>query len=392
MELKQYFDLLLRWLWLIILGTLLGAVSAFVASRLQRPVYQATSTLLISPAPSGATNPDITALISNQNIAATYLQLIVSRPVLEEVVGRLGLDLTAADLARAVHVTLVSNTQLIKVSVEDENPQRATSIANALPDVFGEYNRAQQNSRYADTQFSLQKEISDAEGQIADLQQQISDLGSPATTQAQLQLERLQTQLDQARQSRTSLLQSFENLRLAEAQSSDNLVLVETAQLPDKPVRPKTLQNTGLAAVVGLMLAVGVAFLVEYLDDTLKTPDADRRAAGAAGRGRDRPPAAQGAGGRPDRQDRTALAHHRGLSRAAHQPAVRRRRPAAAAAAGHQRRARRGQVDRRRQPGHRAGPGRAARGRGRRRSAPAGPAQTSWAAQQLRPVGEPDPG
>ena len=47
MELKHYFDLLMRWLAMVILG----AASAFARSSLQAPVYQATPTLLISPAP-----------------------------------------------------------------------------------------------------------------------------------------------------------------------------------------------------------------------------------------------------------------------------------------------------------------------------------------------------
>jgi non-specific protein-tyrosine kinase len=39
------------------------------------------------------------------------------------------------------------------------------------------------------------------------------------------------------------------------------------------PIRPRTMANTLLAAVVGAMLAVGIILLVEYLDDTVKTPE-----------------------------------------------------------------------------------------------------------------------
>jgi capsular exopolysaccharide synthesis family protein len=62
-------------------------------------------------------------------------------------------------------------------------------------------------------------------------------------------------------------------MRLTAAQSTDNVIIFETAQAPSSPIRPRTLVNTVLAAVVGAMLAVGVAFLVEYLDDTIKTSD-----------------------------------------------------------------------------------------------------------------------
>ncbi len=273
MELKQYFQLLVRWLWLLALGTVLGAGSAFIASRLQTPVYQATTTLLISEAPKGSAAGDYTALLTNERLAGTYLQLLTSRPVLDEVNVRLALGLSTSQLANSVKVALVSNTQLIRLNVEDTDPQRAAAIANTLPLVFSEYNETQQASRFADSKAALTAEIASVDDQVADLQGQIAAIDLPADAAGQTRLDRLQADLAQIRQSRTSLVQSFENLRLAEAQSITNVVVVESALEPRIPIRPRTLQNTALAAVVGLMLAAGVAFLIEYLDDTLKSPE-----------------------------------------------------------------------------------------------------------------------
>ena len=85
--------------------------------------------------------------------------------------------------------------------------------------------------------------------------------------------ERLATTLAQYRNTYAAVLQSYEALRIAEAQSISNLVQVERAKLPRVPIRPKVAQNTILAAIVGLMIAVGIAFLIEALDDTLRSPD-----------------------------------------------------------------------------------------------------------------------
>jgi non-specific protein-tyrosine kinase len=215
---------------------------------------------------------DNTGLVSGQSLASTYLQLITTRPVLDAAIQKLGLAESAVDLGKAVQVTLVNGTQLIKVSVEDRDPQVAAAIANTLPAVFSDYNQAQQAGRYADSKQSLETEITSVEGQIADLQRQIVALGNPPPAAQQAGFDQLQAALNQLIQSRTSLLASLDNLKLAEAQSTNNVLVVESAVVPSIPIRPKTLQNTGLAAVVGLMLAVGVAFLVEYLDDTIKTP------------------------------------------------------------------------------------------------------------------------
>ncbi|MDQ0339448.1 capsular polysaccharide biosynthesis protein [Caldalkalibacillus uzonensis] len=53
----------------------------------------------------------------------------------------------------------------------------------------------------------------------------------------------------------------------------DNVHIMAEAKLPDKPtpVKPKPLLNMAIAGVVGLMTAVGLAFLLEYLDNTIKT-------------------------------------------------------------------------------------------------------------------------
>jgi capsular polysaccharide biosynthesis protein len=54
----------------------------------------------------------------------------------------------------------------------------------------------------------------------------------------------------------------------------------EPAELPDEPVSPNLALNIGLALVVGLMLGMGLAFLLEYLDDSWRSPEEAERIAG----------------------------------------------------------------------------------------------------------------
>jgi len=55
--------------------------------------------------------------------------------------------------------------------------------------------------------------------------------------------------------------------------SPNYLAIIEPAQANPDPVRPRTLQNTALAGTFGLLLALGLIFLLEYLDDTFKSAD-----------------------------------------------------------------------------------------------------------------------
>jgi len=56
-----------------------------------------------------------------------------------------------------------------------------------------------------------------------------------------------------------------------EIKKVDSVSIVDTAVTPDKPVKPNKQLNVMIAFVVGLMAAVGVVFLLEYLDNTIKT-------------------------------------------------------------------------------------------------------------------------
>jgi non-specific protein-tyrosine kinase len=121
-------------------------------------------------------------------------------------------------------------------------------------------------------------EIENLRGQIDSTSAAIAALGTPTTEQGATRLAQLERDLAQYQQANASLVQTLEALRITEAQSTSNVVQVEPAAVPEKPVRPRTLVNTLLAAVVGGMLAVGVVFLIEYLDDSLKSADDVQRA------------------------------------------------------------------------------------------------------------------
>src|SRR5262249_27117640 len=148
------------------------------------------------------------------------------------------------ELANDLQIELVEGTQLIRIHSENSDSGQAALIANTVPAVFQEYNQEQQTSRYAESKQTLLAEIAELDDLIAQTQSHVDSLGTPTDVNSQSQLERLQSELSLLRQSRTGLLQSLENVRLAESQSVTNLVLIEPAEVPRTPIRPRTLQNT----------------------------------------------------------------------------------------------------------------------------------------------------
>lgn len=59
----------------------------------------------------------------------------------------------------------------------------------------------------------------------------------------------------------------------AEKLGQDNIQLLDTAIVPTSPVAPNKIMNIAIAFVLGAMIAVFVAFLIEYLDTRVKRPE-----------------------------------------------------------------------------------------------------------------------
>ena len=271
-DLRQYFLVMRHWLWLIVGCTLLAAIAAFVVSSQMPPVYSASATLLVHQSPGTDMNA-YTAILTSERQAETYTQMLSDEPVLEEVIAQLELEDTPGKLVEKVEVELVSNTQLIRLSVEDTDPGRAARITNAIADIFTAQNKALQNERYAESLVSMQQQGEELFVLIEETQAAIDSMGTPETSEGKAELAQMATILAGYRNSYATLLQSYEKMRLTATQSTNDVIVYRRAHVPGSPIRPRVLMNTVVGGVLGAMLAIGGAFLAEFLDDTIRTPD-----------------------------------------------------------------------------------------------------------------------
>lgn len=83
----------------------------------------------------------------------------------------------------------------------------------------------------------------------------------------------LKREADANRQLYEALTKKLKEQSVTEDTQSVNLWIVEEAKVPEAPVYPRTRRNVLLGAVLGLLAGLGMAFLVEYLDNTVKGPD-----------------------------------------------------------------------------------------------------------------------
>ncbi len=81
-----------------------------------------------------------------------------------------------------------------------------------------------------------------------------------------------QANLELYRQLYSTLLSNYEAVRLARLENTPNVVQVERASPSSVPIQSGPLRNVIMGALMGLLLTGTLAFTLEYLDDTLKTP------------------------------------------------------------------------------------------------------------------------
>lgn len=133
MELKEYFRILGRRGWIIILCMVIVAASAFVFSRIQRPVYRSTVYLNVVPA-----RLDYGLQQVVRGVMRNYAGTISSRPNAQEVIDRLQLDITPEQFLSKITVSPNEADLVLQINADDFDPLIARDIAQTSAEVFTE--------------------------------------------------------------------------------------------------------------------------------------------------------------------------------------------------------------------------------------------------------------
>lgn len=131
-DLVELFYALWGHAWQIILCLIAGAAIAFAYTYfLVTPLYKATSSIYIVSASNNSV-VNLTDLQIGAQLTADYQELMRSRPLLEDVIENLDLDLSTGALSSMISITNTSDTRILKITVTSPDPQESADIANEL--------------------------------------------------------------------------------------------------------------------------------------------------------------------------------------------------------------------------------------------------------------------
>jgi uncharacterized protein involved in exopolysaccharide biosynthesis len=254
-DLRQYVDVIRRWLSLIILGTVLAAVTAFAVSSIMPPTYEAEASVVVSRAKTEVSfNPNIKTIseeelarqLDRQTKRETLANLASSSEIATKVIAQIGDILTEEEhdprvLMGEVEAKTDRNSDLIRISVRSTDPEKAAKIANAWAKAYVNYVNNQVYSGTPQTPEEIAAQAADAkltydkaeanlvaflkDNQIAELQRQIAEKQDIIASLQSGKKTAVTTVIDKELQARTQIISAY-----IDAQAANRLVAFRKEQ------------------------------------------------------------------------------------------------------------------------------------------------------------------
>lgn len=269
MELNAYIKPLIKWWRLLAVCTILAVAASYMSTLFQPDTYVSRTTLM-----TGSTildpNPDSGQIFIAQQLSSIYADMANREPVQAATMDALGINWLPAYQAQ-----VVPNTQLIEISVTDTIPQRAQIIADELANQLILQSPALSNSETGQRQGFISDQLTSLELQITETENKIEELQvNLATINSASQIAATEGEINQLTQKLNDLRDNYATLLANSQQGALNILsVVEPANLPTRPIGTNQVTVVGLAGAVGLVLAIVTAYVLEYLDRSIKTTD-----------------------------------------------------------------------------------------------------------------------
>ena len=224
--------------WVIVLAVVVVLGATLVLAYRSTPQYAASSQLVFQPNSldkalfGGQVYPD-----SNQpRDVETGAKLVRVEQVAEGVKQQLSVPYATSQLLAMVDVTTSSVDNLLQINAVGGDPVLASQVANAFADQFVIF---RQNTDKATV--AAARDL---------VKQQLDNLSAEEATGSYAQ----------------ALREKYASLQILEAMQNGGFKIVQRAVTPSAPFSPKPTRDGLLAVGVGLILGLGLAFLLEHAD------------------------------------------------------------------------------------------------------------------------------
>ena len=204
-SLKEIFSVIRKRIKIILIVAVIAVIiSAVFTFAVLKPEYESNTTLMVGTpvhrvAVGEADQITYQEVQTNRLLVSTYGEIAKSRSVLDNVIKSLNLETGTAELREKINVSLVKDTEIIRISVTDNDPKMAAEIANVLAEAFSQ--------------------------------------------------------------------------QVVKIMNIENIKVIDEAVEPTSPVRPRHKLNLSIGLVLGVIISVFAAFILEFFDTSIKSPE-----------------------------------------------------------------------------------------------------------------------
>jgi capsular polysaccharide biosynthesis protein len=257
LELRDYLKILWRNKTIVLITALVTLAVVAAGTVSTTPVFSTTTILRI------ATNTVGTGSYSDfvyvERLMNTYTRIATTRPVLDDLEERLSLQRIPV-----IKVETLPNTELIQISVEDEDPFLALETANTLAALLVEQGKVLYSGGRKSAQAILSEHLALTEQELILARNEVERLLAE-TPEDTLGIEDARRSLVLQQEIYGALLEQYEQSMVREAIRENMISIVEPAILPLTPARPRPLLNVILGITAGIIGGIGLAFLIDHL-------------------------------------------------------------------------------------------------------------------------------
>lgn len=263
--LRDYLQVLRRRWWIAAVITVAGVVGALTLSALQTPLYQAqsrilvqqrTSSVLFDPQTGQALKPDLATEIE--------LQLLTSQRVREVAVERLGRP-------AAIRASVTGNGTVLTLRANDPAPEAAAAEANAFAQAYLDVRRELAVSDYQTTADAVSAKMADIQAALDSVSAEVASAEATGNAAVLPGLRREEAALISQKDTFQSQLDQL--LVSADLAQGGGPQVIATAIAPREPFRPTPVRNGILGGLAGLLVGVGLVFVVDHLDDSIRSKE-----------------------------------------------------------------------------------------------------------------------
>jgi polysaccharide biosynthesis transport protein len=298
-ELLPYWRMVRKRWWIIVLLAIGAETVAVSYVSRQTPLYRTSTTLFITPSTIGAVLPyELAASVGT--LASTYAEYLQRQSFTDRVVAAMAGRVSEGEVLGALITSYVQDTPLFRITATHPNPALAQEMANVTARLLIEANQERQRQqqealtraqssperlsereRLLALQKVLEDEITYYDEQIGLLEARIGALQQgPRSAQVDQEILTLREQAITYRSERVDVLSnlsqnaaSMTTLQTDVLNDTDAAIIVDEAPLPQQPLARDSLKPLLAALAAAIALGIGLAWALEYLDYTIKSPE-----------------------------------------------------------------------------------------------------------------------